>query len=64
MFYQQPSELPQPEPSRPDQQFGEYTLQYFIEDNFWYILGVLAILIIVIGYSLYVRRKKSKKAEN
>lgn len=65
MIIQQPSELPQPKPTQPDQMFGEYTLTYFIKDNWLYILGIVLILVIVLGYSWYVRsKKKASKVEN
>lgn len=64
MLFQQPSEIPQPEATRPDQKFGEYSLVYFIEDNLWYIVGAALILIIVIGYSQWTRHKKKQEREN
>lgn len=61
MSIQQPSELPQPKATRPDQVFGDYSLEYFIEDNWLYICGVIFILAIVIGYSWYSRVKRRRK---
>lgn len=61
MIFQQPSELPQPTPSPPEQQFGAYSLEYFIKENGLYLLAVLLMLTIVIGYSIYLRRKKREK---
>lgn len=63
MIIQQPSEIPQPQPSRPDQQFGQYTLEYFIQDNWWYLVGIAIILVIVFGYSWYIRSKKKDNNE-
>lgn len=58
---QQPSELPHPEPATDDHRFGEYTLEYFIVDNFWYIVIVLFMLLVVIFFA-WDRNRKRKKA--
>lgn len=60
MIIQQPSELPQPKPSPPDQQFGQYTLEYFIQDNLLYLLGIVFIVLVVFGYFWYVRNKRKE----
>lgn len=65
MTFQQPSELPQPQPARPDQVFGEYTLEYFIQNNLLYILAIIFILLLVIGYFWYSKNKrKEQEVEN
>lgn len=64
MIIQQPSELPQPQPTPADHQFGQYSLEYFIEDSLLYILGVIFILLIMVGYFWYARSKRKKNAEN
>lgn len=63
LFIQQPEEIPTPQPTPPDQRFGEYTFQYFVEENLWYILIVLLIVLIVFGYAwnLNKRRKEAQK---
>ncbi|HET8839042.1 MAG TPA: LPXTG cell wall anchor domain-containing protein [Flavobacteriaceae bacterium] len=62
MSFQQPSELPQPTPSPPDQQFGAYSLEYFVRENWLYLLGVLVILILVFGF-WFIRSRRQKPGE-
>lgn len=63
LLIQQPPELPQPEPTQPDQRFGEFTLQYFVEENLWYILITALIVILVFGYSWNLRKRRKRAQE-
>lgn len=63
LFIQQPSELPQPRDARPDQRFGEFTLQHFVEDNLWYILITAFIVLVVFYYSWDLRKRRRKAQE-
>lgn len=63
LFIQQPAEIPTPEKTRPDQRFGEFTVQHFVEDNLWYILIVAFIVLAVFYYSWDLRKRKRKAQE-
>lgn len=63
MYFQQPSEIPGPQETRPDQVFGEYSLWHFLQDNWLSLFGVLLIIAIVIGYAQHKKRERRKQEE-
>lgn len=64
ILFQQPSELPQPKPSSPEQQFGNYSLESFVVENWPYLCIVLFILLIFLIYSWNLRKERKKREEN
>lgn len=55
MIIQQP-ELPQDKPATPDQEWG-WTLQHFLQENIWYLLGI-ALVVFVFFFARYSYRKR------
>lgn len=56
----QPGELPIPRKSRKDQEYGNFTLNDFLAEN-WLYLG--AILLIVLMLVFYLRQTKKEREE-
>lgn len=63
MSYQQPSGIPSPQETRPDQIYGQYSLSDFIQENQTLLIGLLIIIAIVVFYAFYKKQQREKQSE-
>lgn len=56
----QPGELPVPQKSKPNEEFGNFTFMDFVSDNWFYILAILFMVALIL---FYLREKKKEKEE-
>lgn len=57
----QPGELPVPRKTRKDQEFGNFTLNDFLSENWLYLTGVLFIIALLVFYLKQTKKEREEK---
>lgn len=57
----QPGELPVPRKTRKDQEFGNFTLNDFLSENWFYLAAILFIVVLLVFYLKQTKKEREEK---